>query len=124
MIKTINFPVLLVSVSKWLACNQCGSCFEHCVYYGDNMCGLWLHSVERQSHVFDFAMISKQHLNQTLMLHSFSLLIIASHSNSVCTYQSTDYAVGDTSIPAGGKSKHTIESCNDNKVRVCIAIKR
>ena len=145
MIKTINFPVLLVSVSKWLACNQCGSCFEHCVYYGDNICGLWLHSVERQSHVFDFAMISKQHLNQTLMLPSFSLLIIASHSMSVCTYQGTEYAVGDTSIPAGddcnvctckydgsvvcgtdicGKSKHTIESCNDNNVSVYIAIKR
>jgi len=90
-------------------------------------------------------MISKHHLNQTLMLHSFSLLIIASHSISVCTYQGTEYAVGDTSIPAGddcnvctckydgsvvcgtdicGKSKHTIESCNDNNVRVDIAIKR
>jgi len=79
------------------------------------------------------------------MLHSFSLLIIASHSISVCTYQGTEYSVGDTSIPAGddcnvctckndgsvvcgtdicGKSKHTIESCNDYKVRLCIAIKR
>ena len=90
-------------------------------------------------------MISKQHLNQTLMLHSSSPLIIVYHSISVCSYKGTDYAVGDTSIPAGddcnvctckydgsvvcgtdicGKSKHTIESCNDNNVRVYIAIKR
>jgi len=65
----------------------------------------------------NFVLVSKQHLYQTVMLHSFSLLIIASHSISVCTYQGTVYDVGDTTIPAGDDCN--VCTCNDDGNVVC-----
>ena len=48
----------------------------------------------------------------TMILHSFSLLIIASYSISVCTYQGNDYLVGDTTVPAGDDCN--VCTCNDD----------
>ena len=65
----------------------------------------------------NFVLISTQNLYMTLMLHSFSPLIIASHSISVCLYQGTEYLVGDNTIPAGDDCN--VCTCNDDGTIVC-----
>ena len=98
-------------------CNVCTCNDDGNVDCGDNICGKKLYLIYRRKYACHFVLVSKHHLYQTVMLHSFSLLIIAPHSISVCTYKGTVYDVGDTTIPAGDDCN--VCTCNDDGNVVC-----
>ena len=98
-------------------CNVC-TCNDYgTVDCGNDICGKSICFIYRCKVACNFVLVSTQHLYMLLMLHSFRLLISTYHSISVCTYQGTEYDVGDNTIPAGDDCN--VCTCNDDGYVVC-----
>ena len=98
-------------------CNVCTCNDDGTIICGKDICGKKICLIYMCKVACNFVLISTQNVYMILMLHSFRLLIIASHSMSVCTYQGIEYDVGDNTIPAGDHCN--VCTCNDDGNVVC-----